>query len=64
MTRILIVCAVLALAGCGVDTMSAATTAGAAKAQEGQNAKQAEEKFNDRLEDANQALKDRAAPEE
>ena len=64
MTKVLLLCAALALAGCGVDTMSAAATAGAAKAQEGQNAKQAEEKFKDRLEDANQALKDRAAPEE
>jgi hypothetical protein len=64
MTRILLICAALSLSACGVDTMSAAATAAAAKAQEGKDAKQAEERFKDKLEDANQALKDRADSDE
>ena len=63
MMRVLLICATLTLSACGVDAMTAAATAGAAKAQEGKNAKQTEEKFKDQLEGANQALKDRADSE-
>jgi NaMN:DMB phosphoribosyltransferase len=61
MRNILVVCAALALSGCGLgETTTAAATGASLKAQEAKQAERTQEQVQQKLEDANLKMQQRA----